>query len=88
MQCRRRALWRWLLQQQQQSRSSSSSSSVVVDEHLQQQQQQQEVLVKGNGYSRFTLLNRPSALNAINTSMAARLHQLYKNWEDNHDIYI
>ncbi|CAJ2665108.1 unnamed protein product [Trifolium pratense] len=81
MQCRRRAVWRWLLQQQ--SRSSSSS---VVDV---QQQQQEQVLVKGNGYSRFALLNRPSALNAINTSMifqAARLHQLYKNWEDNHDI--
>ncbi|KAJ1439466.1 Enoyl-CoA hydratase/isomerase, HIBYL-CoA-H type [Sesbania bispinosa] len=44
------------------------------------------VLVEGNGCSRMAVLNRPSALNAINTSMAARLHKLYRSWEDNPDI--
>lgn len=46
----------------------------------------QEVLVEGNGYSRIALLNRPSSLNAINTNMAARLHKLYRSWEDNPDV--
>ncbi|WJX85834.1 3-hydroxyisobutyryl-CoA hydrolase [Trifolium repens] len=84
MQWRRKAVW-WLLQQHHHhhgSRSTTLSSSSVDDDHLQQQ-----VLVDGrNGYSRLALLNRPSALNAINTSMAARVHQLYKSWEDNRDI--
>ncbi|KAF3440056.1 hypothetical protein FNV43_RR18334 [Rhamnella rubrinervis] len=45
-----------------------------------------QVLVEGKAWSRTAILNRPSALNALNTSMAARLHKLYKCWEDNPDI--
>ncbi|XP_057980172.1 3-hydroxyisobutyryl-CoA hydrolase-like protein 1, mitochondrial [Malania oleifera] len=45
-----------------------------------------EVLVEGNASSRTAILNRPSVLNAINTSMGARLQKLYKSWEENPDI--
>ncbi|XP_048334618.1 3-hydroxyisobutyryl-CoA hydrolase-like protein 1, mitochondrial isoform X2 [Ziziphus jujuba] len=45
-----------------------------------------QVLVEGKAWSRTAILNRPSALNALNTSMAARLQKLYKSWEDNPDI--
>ncbi|KAI3449082.1 hypothetical protein Pfo_005747 [Paulownia fortunei] len=44
------------------------------------------VVVEGNASSRTAILNRPSALNAINIPMVARLQNLYKNWEDNPDI--
>ncbi|XP_004510112.1 3-hydroxyisobutyryl-CoA hydrolase-like protein 1, mitochondrial [Cicer arietinum] len=73
MQCRRRTAT-WLLHHQL-SRTLSLSS---VDHDY--------VLVEGNGYSRMSLLNRPSSLNAINTHMAARLHQLYTSWEHNPHI--
>lgn len=63
----------------------SNSSSSTVDHDL-VQSESEEVLVEGNGYSRLALLNRPSSLNAINTHMAARLHKLYRSWEDNPDI--
>ncbi|BBG94995.1 ATP-dependent caseinolytic protease/crotonase family protein [Prunus dulcis] len=36
--------------------------------------------------SRAAILNRPSALNALNNAMAARLKRLYESWEDNPDI--
>ncbi|XP_028753416.1 3-hydroxyisobutyryl-CoA hydrolase-like protein 1, mitochondrial [Neltuma alba] len=45
-----------------------------------------EVLVEGNAASRTAILNRPCVLNAINSTMAARLHKFYKSWEDNPDI--
>ncbi|KAI9078458.1 hypothetical protein K1719_039554 [Acacia pycnantha] len=45
-----------------------------------------EVLVEGNAASRMAILNRPSVLNAINCTMAARMHKLCKSWEDNPDI--
>ncbi|XP_034709815.1 3-hydroxyisobutyryl-CoA hydrolase-like protein 1, mitochondrial [Vitis riparia] len=45
-----------------------------------------EVLVEGEGCSRTAILNRPHALNALNTSMGARLQNLYKSWEENPDI--
>ncbi|CAA3029633.1 3-hydroxyisobutyryl- hydrolase 1, mitochondrial [Olea europaea subsp. europaea] len=44
------------------------------------------VLVEGKAYSRTAILNRPSVLNALNTTVGARLHKLYKSWEDNPDI--
>jgi len=101
--CRRRRSGWWLLMEKESRRRGFSTLS-------------QQVLVEGNGYSRLALLNRPSSLNAINTSMvtyfppnsiqfnsilfnsilfysiisiqfqAARLHKLYRSWEDNHDI--
>ncbi|KAM2925252.1 hypothetical protein FF1_042787 [Malus domestica] len=44
------------------------------------------VTVEGRAKSRAAILNRPSALNALNSSMAARLKRLYESWEDNPDI--
>ncbi|KAK6129757.1 hypothetical protein DH2020_036519 [Rehmannia glutinosa] len=44
------------------------------------------VLVEGRANSRMAILNRPSALNAITASMAARLNRLYESWEENSDI--
>ncbi|GER31198.1 3-hydroxyisobutyryl-CoA hydrolase-like protein [Striga asiatica] len=44
------------------------------------------VVVEGKASSRTAILNRPSSLNALNTSMVARLQKLYKNWEDDPDI--
>ncbi|KAI4356694.1 hypothetical protein L6164_000696 [Bauhinia variegata] len=45
-----------------------------------------QVLVEGKAWSRMAILNRPAVLNALNTTMVARLHKLYKCWEDNPDI--
>lgn len=45
-----------------------------------------DVLVEGNAHSRTAILNRPSVLNALNTSMGARLQKLYKCWEDDPNI--
>ncbi|XP_022153252.1 3-hydroxyisobutyryl-CoA hydrolase-like protein 1, mitochondrial [Momordica charantia] len=45
-----------------------------------------EVLVEGRAWSRTAILNRPSALNALNTNMGARLLKLYNSWEENPDI--
>ncbi|KAL0866172.1 hypothetical protein Bca101_045290 [Brassica carinata] len=45
-----------------------------------------QVLVEGSGCSRTAILNRPPALNALTTHMGARLHKLYKNWEEDPNI--
>nr|KJB55094.1 hypothetical protein B456_009G062800 [Gossypium raimondii] len=45
-----------------------------------------QVLVEGRAKSRAAILNRPSALNALTASMAARLKRLYESWEENPDI--
>uniref|UniRef100_A0A7C9ER21 3-hydroxyisobutyryl-CoA hydrolase n=1 Tax=Opuntia streptacantha TaxID=393608 RepID=A0A7C9ER21_OPUST len=47
---------------------------------------QDQVLVEGRANSRSTILNRPASLNAITTSMVARLKKLYESWEENSDI--
>ncbi|KAH6779735.1 ATP-dependent caseinolytic protease/crotonase family protein [Perilla frutescens var. hirtella] len=57
-------------------RFASLSSNPLIDDS------DNLVLVEGKGSSRTAILNRPSSLNALNTSMVARLHKLYKNWED------
>ncbi|GFP80918.1 3-hydroxyisobutyryl-coa hydrolase-like protein 1 mitochondrial [Phtheirospermum japonicum] len=44
------------------------------------------VVVEGKASSRTAILNRPSSLNALNTSMVARLQKLYKNWEEDPNI--
>ncbi|KAG8363415.1 hypothetical protein BUALT_Bualt19G0020000 [Buddleja alternifolia] len=44
------------------------------------------VVVESKASSRTAILNRPSSLNALDTSMVARLQKLYKNWEDDPDI--
>ncbi|CAL5195231.1 unnamed protein product [Lathyrus oleraceus] len=84
MQCRTKAVRR-LLQQManhhhhQRRQQLSQTPALSADHH-------HNVLVEGSGYSRLAILNRTSALNAINTSMASRLHKLYRSWEDNPDI--
>ncbi|KDP28818.1 hypothetical protein JCGZ_14589 [Jatropha curcas] len=60
---------------------SSPPSNNPIDDNLENQ-----VLVEGKAYSRTAILNRPSALNALNTNMGARLLKLYTSWEDNPDI--
>ncbi|XP_010264353.1 PREDICTED: 3-hydroxyisobutyryl-CoA hydrolase-like protein 1, mitochondrial [Nelumbo nucifera] len=63
-------------------RNLCSQSSAVVDNDSTENQ----VLVEGKASSRTAILNRPSALNALNTSMGARLKKLYESWEENSDI--
>ncbi|KAJ0089941.1 hypothetical protein Patl1_12587 [Pistacia atlantica] len=62
-------------------RSFSALPDYVPNNNLQDQ-----VLVEGKANSRAAILNRPSALNALNTSMVARLTRLYESWEENPDI--
>ncbi|XVE97334.1 hypothetical protein REPUB_Repub03eG0010700 [Reevesia pubescens] len=47
---------------------------------------QDQVSVEGRAKSRAAILNRPSALNALTATMAARLKRLYESWEENPDI--
>ncbi|KAF5726277.1 hypothetical protein HS088_TW23G01019 [Tripterygium wilfordii] len=47
---------------------------------------QDEILVEGRPKSRAAILNRPSVLNSLTTSMVARLKRLYESWEENSDI--
>lgn len=42
--------------------------------------------MEGGAHCRTAILNRPSVLNALNTSIGARLQELYKCWEDDPDI--
>ncbi|CAA0838332.1 3-hydroxyisobutyryl-CoA hydrolase-like protein 2-mitochondrial [Striga hermonthica] len=65
-----------------QSRCFSALPSYTQPDYL----QQEEVLVQGRANSRMAILNRPSALNAITASMAARLNRLYESWEENSTI--
>ncbi|KAL3645870.1 hypothetical protein CASFOL_011050 [Castilleja foliolosa] len=48
--------------------------------------QEEMVPVEGKAVSRMAILNRPSALNAINDSMVTRLSKLYKAWEETSDV--
>ncbi|KAL5718387.1 3-hydroxyisobutyryl-CoA hydrolase [Ranunculus cassubicifolius] len=50
------------------------------------QELENQVLVQGKSSSRTAILNRPNALNALNTNMCARLKKLYESWEENPDI--
>ncbi|CAO2816863.1 unnamed protein product [Amaranthus hypochondriacus] len=45
--------------------------------------EQDQVLVEGRANTRAAILNRPSSLNAITTSMVDRLKRLYESWEEN-----
>ncbi|KAI6680375.1 hypothetical protein NL676_034256 [Syzygium grande] len=47
---------------------------------------QDQVLVDGRATSRTAILNRPSALNSLTTSMLARLKRLYESWEENPNV--
>ncbi|CAA6656195.1 unnamed protein product [Spirodela intermedia] len=61
--------------------STTTHSDAAVEEEVRNQ-----VLVEGRASSRNAILNRPSSLNAITTSMAARLMKLYNSWEENPDV--
>ncbi|KAK1417882.1 hypothetical protein QVD17_27016 [Tagetes erecta] len=71
---------------QRQSHNRFTTISTQRDNHPLNHHFQQEVLVEGRAFSRAAILNRPDNLNAITTSMAARLHRLYESWEDNSQI--
>ncbi|KAB1204699.1 3-hydroxyisobutyryl-CoA hydrolase-like protein 2, mitochondrial [Morella rubra] len=64
-----------------QQRGFSAQANYAQNDDLQEQ-----VLVEGRAKSRAAILNRPSALNALTNSMAARLKRLYESWEENPDI--
>ncbi|KAL0382341.1 UNVERIFIED_CONTAM: 3-hydroxyisobutyryl-CoA hydrolase-like protein 1, mitochondrial [Sesamum calycinum] len=61
-------------------RLTSSSSNPLSDDS------DNLVVVEGKAGSRTAILNRTTSLNALNTSMLARLLKLYRNWEDDPDI--
>ncbi|KAJ7962084.1 3-hydroxyisobutyryl-CoA hydrolase-like protein 1, mitochondrial [Quillaja saponaria] len=60
---------------------SSLPDSAILNDDIDNQ-----VLVEGKSWSRIAILNRPSVLNALNTTLLARLNKLYKCWEDDSDI--
>ncbi|XP_039122655.1 3-hydroxyisobutyryl-CoA hydrolase-like protein 2, mitochondrial isoform X2 [Dioscorea cayenensis subsp. rotundata] len=63
------------------SRNLSIETTAAREDDLQNQ-----VLVEGKASARAAILNRPSVLNALTTTMALRLKKLYESWEDNSDI--
>ncbi|KAL3633429.1 hypothetical protein CASFOL_022191 [Castilleja foliolosa] len=65
-----------------QTRCFSALPSYTQPDYLQEEM----VQVEGRAISRMAILNRPSALNAINDSMAARLNRLYESWEEISEI--
>ncbi|XP_023741917.1 3-hydroxyisobutyryl-CoA hydrolase-like protein 2, mitochondrial [Lactuca sativa] len=71
---------------QRQSHSCYSTISAQRDNYPQHHRFEEDVLVEGRAFSRAAILNRPSQLNAITTSMAGRLQRLYESWEDNSQI--
>ncbi|KAK1306827.1 hypothetical protein QJS10_CPA10g00853 [Acorus calamus] len=62
------------------------SLSSVLPNAVEDEEPKNHVLVEGRGCSRLAILDRPSSLNALTTSMAARLTKLYQSWEENPDI--
>ncbi|KAK3027712.1 hypothetical protein RJ639_042219 [Escallonia herrerae] len=75
----RRRCVRFTTQQCRRSLSSHSKHALVDDPN-------NVVLVEGKASSRTAVLNRPSVLNALNTSTGVRLTELYKSWEDDPNI--
>lgn len=69
-----------------QSRNCYSTVSAQRDSYPQHHRFEEDVLVEGRAFSRAAVLNRPSKLNALTTSMAGRLQRLYESWEDNSQI--
>lgn len=82
--CKSALLLRWVLSGNKISygsrRFASLSSNPLIDDS------DNLVLVEGKASSRTAILNRPSSLNALNTSMVSRLHKLYKNWEEDPSV--
>nr|GMD41331.1 3-hydroxyisobutyryl-CoA hydrolase-like protein 2, mitochondrial [Ipomoea batatas] len=65
-------------------RSQICKNTVRSEEKLPKKRTQ--VLVEGRAKSRAAILNRPSALNSLTSSMVARLNRLYNSWEENSEI--
>ncbi|XP_063940455.1 3-hydroxyisobutyryl-CoA hydrolase-like protein 1, mitochondrial isoform X2 [Daucus carota subsp. sativus] len=59
---------------------TKSSAAALDDPH------HNHVIVQGRGNSRTAILNRPSSLNALDTSMGDTLQKLYESWENNPDV--
>ncbi|KAK7350387.1 hypothetical protein VNO77_08965 [Canavalia gladiata] len=81
----RRVGW-WLLRKAKLNLSTYTINLSVSQHVIHHNHDHSQVLVEGNGCYRMAILNRPSALNAFNTAMVARLHKLYRSWEDDPDI--
>ncbi|KAI3894217.1 hypothetical protein MKX03_022642 [Papaver bracteatum] len=61
-------------------------SSSFLTQNSDSEDLQNQVLVEGNPTSRTAILNRSSALNALNTNMCSRLQKLYESWEEDPNI--
>uniref|UniRef100_A0A6N2MS10 3-hydroxyisobutyryl-CoA hydrolase n=1 Tax=Salix viminalis TaxID=40686 RepID=A0A6N2MS10_SALVM len=61
--------------------SRSLSSSPPTEDDFENQ-----VLVEDKANSRSAILNRPTALNALNTNMGAKLLEFYKAWEKDSNV--
>nr|GMD59378.1 3-hydroxyisobutyryl-CoA hydrolase-like protein 1, mitochondrial [Ipomoea batatas] len=65
---------------------SQQTRTLNLPNHLLVDDPQEVVLVEGKACSRTAILNRPSALNALNAAMTERLQKLYTSWEESPDI--
>ncbi|KAI4316402.1 hypothetical protein L6164_024385 [Bauhinia variegata] len=65
---------------------SHSRGFSAQPDYIRHDDSQDQILVEGRAKSRAAVLNRPSSLNALTTSMVARLKRLYDSWEENSDI--
>ncbi|KAE8649939.1 hypothetical protein Csa_012892 [Cucumis sativus] len=70
----------------QSSFSNLKRSFSALPNYAQTDDLSDQVMVEGKPNSRAAILNRPSALNALTTSMVARLNRLYESWEENSSI--
>ncbi|KAK7287006.1 hypothetical protein RJT34_22406 [Clitoria ternatea] len=86
MQSKRAVAGWWLFLEKAKLRLNTRNFSVSENAILHNFNHNNQVLVEGNNWSRMVILNRPSSLNALNTTMGAKLHKLYRSWEDNPDI--
>lgn len=65
---------------------SQQTRTLNLPNHLLVDDPQEVVLVEGKACSRTAILNRPSALNALNAAMTERLQKLYTSWEESPGI--
>nr|GLL40750.1 3-hydroxyisobutyryl-CoA hydrolase-like protein 1, mitochondrial [Ipomoea trifida] len=65
---------------------SQQTRTLNLPNHLLVDDPQEVVLVEGKTCSRTAILNRPSALNALNAAMTERLQKLYTSWEESPGI--
>nr|GMD62104.1 3-hydroxyisobutyryl-CoA hydrolase-like protein 1, mitochondrial [Ipomoea batatas] len=65
---------------------SQQTRTLNLPNHLLVDDPEEVVLVEGKACSRTAILNRPSALNALNAAMTERLQKLYTSWEESPGI--